>query len=632
MSFFTNLLASEGADPRAMFGIRSRHAKLSQGVVFTQIDPQDMRAIFNFYATDTDVSHINNLKNSLSLAGGIELFYGEDQIDTQKFPVVDHICLLLKTARKWHDMFGFFAVCNPTFALDMEDSGVGETPEARASEEAREVIAEIGSRSLKARVNAILGGAGSRAKPAVERSRSLAETIRDLGRLRAVSLDEGLFYLQHDTMMNTMRVVFVRGAVQSSATPDIASSIDHSVYVHVWDGRMPSPAGVANTQMREVMRRRVGMDEAFHNKARADYWASHPIVFVEQEPAKHETSVGTATDADILDGTFAGHEAHAMEQRLAADIMNRIVLKAQADVQNGKVQTQLQAAISARAMGATQRNASGQAVALSVNERTEMMVLPPQTRVSSVRVEHRTLQDENFMRFLFRSTLSQALNFPLTAMDAGATFTPSTALYANSGSSVAANEQITERTKISIIADREVLASFFNNLWDIMYREIDTRTLQGVLANIATKTQRETDASLVEMQEIEERIESVTEVAEQLILKEKISSKARVIEDLMLRLKEIETRVREIVSLPYRFTIRFSSFSHLSPPQLQLMLEAGAISRLEYANTLRIIGNLPPLTEAEFEKNTAEKLAALEAENAATTVDRNPKKAKTGKE
>lgn len=630
MSFFTNLLASEGADPRTMFGLRNTQTQLSKNVVFKQLNAQDMRAIYEFYNSDTDVSHILHLKDSLSLIGGINFYYGDEQIDASQYSITNEIIALLKIARKWHDMFGFFAVCNPVHILDRAEEMAEEerlrntggiTGEEVALEEVREIVSEIGSRAVKARINSMFGAGKSRSKQALEKSRTLEETIRDLGRLRAVSLEDGLFYLQHDTLTGVKKVVFVRGAIETTATPDIAANIDPSVYVHVWDERMPSSAGIVNTQMREVIRQRIAMDDAFHNKARADFWASHPLVFLEQEtPQFNSNARTTTTDADLFEGSFEGHQAREQEQRLETEITNRFVLGAQADVQNGRVLSQLQSAINSRVTGATQRNTLGQAIPLSLDRRMEVQLLPPQVRVSSMRVEHSTVLDADFMRFQFRSTLAKAMNFPLSAMDAGINFTPSTSKYQNGHSSFANNEQIKELTKNEINSDRSMLASFFNNLWDLMYRDIDTRTLKGVLAKIATDTQKEADSNAQEIEEIEETISQITEISEQLLLKEKISAKSKIIDDLLLRLRDAQTRVRSVMSLQYRFTIEFFAFSHLSTNELNQLRQAGSLSRFEYANTMRLIANLPPITEAELKKNMQEMIEEETEKRSAETT------------
>jgi hypothetical protein len=627
MTFFSNLLASEGADPRAMFGLRNTQTQLSKNVVFKQINQQDMRAIYEFYNSDTDVSHILHLKDSLSLIGGINFYYGDQKIDTEEYSITNEIIALLKVARKWHDMFGFFAVCNPVHILDRAEdmaeeerlrNANGITPEELALDEVRDIVSEIGSRAVKARINAMFGGGDKRSKKAVEKSRTLEETIRDLGRLRPVSLDDGLFYLQHDTLTGAKKVVFVRGAIETTATPDIAANIDQSVYVHVWDERMPSSAGIVNTQMREVIRHRIAMDDAFHNKARADFWASHPFVFLEQETPQFNTNArSSTTDADLFEGSFEGHHAREQELRIETEITNRFMLGAQADVQNGRVMSQLQAAINSRITGSTQRNALGQAIPLSLDRRMEVQLLPPQVRVSSMRVEHSTVLDSDFMRFQFRSTLAKAMNFPLSAMDAGINFTPSTSRYQNSQSSFANNEQIKELTKNEINADRAMLANFFNNLWDLMYRDIDTRTLTGVLAKIATDTQKETDINAQEIEEIEENISQITEISEQLLLKEKIGVKAKIIDDLLLRLRDAQTRIRAVLSMQYRFTIEFFAFSHLTTNDLNQLRQAGSISHYEFANTMRLIANLPPLTEAELKNNMKEMLEKETAKRAA---------------
>lgn len=463
------------------------------------------------------------------------------------------------------------------------------------------------------------------------KSRTLERTLLDLANMRAVSIEDGQFYVETDHATMIRNVVFERNERHAGAptqqghtttattAANAAIRIDPTVHVFVWDNRMPEANGVLNTQLIEVIRLRRAMDAAEANLAQVDYDLSHPLLIVEQEMPAHLTNIDTMTDSQVYGGHANSSAKPSEAQLLAQEMLANAVVSAQADMQNGRAQTQLQQHIARHGLRLTQRDANGNAMpAVAGTTPLNYFMLPPLTRVGAQGKEPKTIVDVGYARNRYRAALDDMLGVPQSLRDAGSSFSSRQGKSANSaggstqaGTTDASNVKSDQRLYLMVIQDRSALAQFFNKLYDADYRDIDNRTLAEVLARARTRTRITMESRLEKIINVEQELKDVTDIAAQEALRNDATGHGAIITALNARLREIDRVVRAVLQMPYRLQVHFNSLAHVPPAELRAMVEEHMISALDYANAIRAARGMSLMTQAEYDAN---KQAALSAE------------------
>ena len=461
------------------------------------------------------------------------------------------------------------------------------------------------------------------------KSRTLERTLLDLANMRAVSIEDGQFYVETDHATMIRNVVFERNERHAgaptqqghttTAAANAAIRIDPTVHVFVWDNRMPEANGVLNTQLVEVIRLRRAMDAAEANLAQVDYDLSHPLLIIEQEVPAHLTNIDTMTDSQVYGGHANSAAKPSEAQLMAQEMMANAVVAAQADMQNGRAQNQMQQYIAKHGMRLTQRDASGNAMsAASGTTPLNYFLMPPLLRIGAQGKEPKTIVDVGYARNRYRAALDDMLGVPQSLRDAGSSFSSRQGKSANSaGGSTqasatdASNAKSDQRLYLMVIQDRSALAQFFNKLYDADYRDIDNRTLAEVLARARTRTRITMESRLEKIINVEQELKDVTDIAAQEALRNDAAGHGAIITALNARLREIDRVVRAVLQMPYRLQVHFNSLAHVPPAELRAMVEQHMISALDYANAIRAARGMSSMTQAEYDAN---KQAALSAE------------------
>jgi predicted TIM-barrel enzyme len=630
---------------------------------YVPIDMQHMMEIYDFYMRqEPEIKNANDLKTAYSQAGGARLTFAGKELDPVKFPIVDALMNLAARAREYRDMFGFVAVYNPGVQLDHalqsskeEDDGVeqrGVTGNIdKLTQETWDLLNRIAPERARDLYNKVtetvpVDTTGSLARvitlprtstlhapsavldladePAVARAetqdrpqrakakaRTLERTLLDLGELRIVSLHDGFFYVEHDEATMINRVVFSRKKLSTNSPSSDQIEIDPSVYVFVWPGRMPERDGRIKTDFDEVWRLRRQMDEAQALLTQVNYELANPTLLVEREVPKHLTDTDSMTDQQIYGGGALGSNP-TQEQLMMAKATQSLVLRAAANESNARQQTHLEKLIAKFGRHGSQRNGMGEAVQSAGTRRIDFCDLPQFMRVGNQGVQPSTIIDVGYLRNLYRAALSDALGMTVSMRDGGTSFSSRQTKTAASGGVVASASEAGKamadsRLHMMVIQDREAMRLFVNSLYDAAYRETDTQTFIELLAQETTRTRREIQAKLDTLLNIETELNTATQIAQNDSLVQKAMTQTQIITALNVRLREIESRVRSLITLSFRFEIHFSGLSHLSSAELNEMVNVGALDHLEYANALRVKSGLGKLTDAELLKNAAKR-------------------------
>ena len=453
--------------------------------------------------------------------------------------------------------------------------------------------------------------------------RTLDETLIDLRNLSIPSPEEGRFYLEYDRVNLTKRVVFARtnstseitnnltndGLTQINSIGDTISNgqtllIDPHVFVFVWENRMPFNDGSLNSKMYEVIKRRKALDIAEKNAADVDLTNSHPVQLLEHVPVLNKLDVERMTDTQLYGGGATQTTAETREE-MRRDAMLNLQLQAAAAIQNNKRVNELWQLIGSGKVGKTATDANGNPTYAEF-KKLGYLPLPSGFKIANA-MRPEITSDIEMLVYRYRRALSNALGVPMVLLDGGSSFSGRSSKNSSgstsAGASTASQAIGDSRLRNTILADRSiVLRPFVDNLWDIMYREIDNETLQTLLDKTARSAREESEFHLAEMRLIKKRLETITDLAEQTRVRADITTRWNEIQSAVARLRELSSRVRHIVAMQHRFRVEFKSLSFVPPPELQAAQMAGAISQLDYANALRANFGMSPLTQAEFDK------------------------------
>lgn len=443
---------------------------------------------------------------------------------------------------------------------------------------------------------------------------TLQEMLLSLRDLRVVNLEDGRFYLEIDRSSGATRVVFVRnsgGAVDRTGDSDNASDIvngqslqvDPDVFVYVWKNRMPFRSGRLNSRMYEVLQRRAALDQADRNAADVDLTRAHPIQALEHVPLTNRLDIDQISDRRLYGGGETPGTATAIDAIRQAAILD-YRLRVSAALRNKHRDDEEARLIAEGRIGKTVIDANGNHVYPRLR-RLNTEEMPPGFKVTTTVLPEVTL-DTQFLLYRFRLALANTLGVPLPLLDGGTSFsgrsTRSTSGSVSNGASEATASIGTDRLRKTILADREILREFIDELWDIMYRAIDNETLQRVLNAAASNTRKVGETQLAEMRLIRKRLTTVEDLAQIAAMRSDLQSRRNEIEAAVARLRDLSSRVRAVVSMRYRFRVEFKSLAFVPGEELAAAVASGAITPLDHANAIRANFGMGPITQAEFDE------------------------------
>lgn len=453
---------------------------------------------------------------------------------------------------------------------------------------------------------------------------TLEETIISLRSLRIVNLEEGRFYLETDLSNGSSRVVFCRSRVGSGGSSAINQMgndsvdqvvtgqsllIDPDVFVYVWNNRVPFRDGTLNSRMYEVLTRRAELDQADRNAADVDLSLAHPVQLLEHVPLTNRLDMDQISDRSLYGGGQSSGTATAIDAIKESAVLD-YQLKIKAAFQNKHRDDDEARLIAEGRIGKTLIDAKGNPVYPRFRRLTTEE-LPPGFKTANT-VQPQITLDSQFLLYRFRLSLANTLGVPLPLLDGGTSFsgrsTRSTAGSVSNGASQATATIGTDRLRKTILADREILREFIDELWDIMYRTIDNETLKKVLNSATSKTRKIGETHLAEMRLIRKRLAVVEDLAQLNDLRTNMQGRRSEIEAAVARLGELSSRVRSIVSMRYRFHVEFKSLAFVPPEELEVAVVSGAITPLDKANAIRANFGMGPITQAEFDKTKENEL------------------------
>lgn len=475
---------------------------------------------------------------------------------------------------------------------------------------ARLVLSENGKESKKRAQSETTSNTAKRTRKQV---RTLEETLVHLRELRIVSLEQGQFFLEVDRLSGARRIVFERStgdAMRAAATnletrTGLGSvKIDPSVYVHVWSNMMPEEDCRFKTGIYEVIRLRRRVDEVDANVAAANHARTRRLVLIETEIPKHLSDQDNMTDAEI----FGASESTVNPSKQAdreQEIRNEIFALAQNQYLNGKAQSNLMREIGSGRLGQNVRKPDGSQAYIQA-QTTDLLVLPQMLKVSNANTMPDVIDNTDHQIFIYRQALASKLGIPMNIMDGGGTYSGRVGHSGKGKTGVSTTAAVSadsdKRLRAMVLSDREILAQVVNNVWDMMYRSIDNKMLSMVLSRSVTDTRRKVEQENATVKQLMQQAQSVTDLALREVTSKDIENRISSIVALNARLRQIDTKIRDTLALPYRFTIIFTNLSYMSMQELDYMKANHALSALEHANAVRVANNMNELSQAEFDK------------------------------
>lgn len=459
------------------------------------------------------------------------------------------------------------------------------------------------------------------------RSRTADELFSSLRDIRIVKWQDGRLFLQIDKLTGKRSVVFCRcddtcdesgdeyrQSVEQKKLPR-SMRIDPSVKVFVWPNRLPDDNGNINTRTLELIFLRQQLMAADERLQMADEASVRPTVFLGYNEKVTPETYRDMTEQEMFSG--AGDRSAQRRNAERQQTIREYELGVIASIQNGRARSELNMAI---ARGRKKLSVEGGDGSKQYTEKGPERVfeLPRGYTVSQV-VSGTTLDDVQQRRAVYENRVASTMGIPLSLLEGGGGAGNRTGGGASSGNvTSSAAALVGDLFRSTILKDREDLALFFHEIYDVLYRSIDNRAFARMLASARTNARRNVASREATIANLRRRFDLVTEAAEQVRIEKAINDSEAYVTSLIAHYADIENEVRAITSLEYRLSIEFDKFLFVTFDELEQARATHAISGFEYANIVRTKMAMEPLTEAEYKQNQAEQLEKMRSEMLAT--------------
>ena len=456
------------------------------------------------------------------------------------------------------------------------------------------------------------------------RARSYDELFMGLGNIQPVSYEDGRFYLEINRLTGKRRVVFCKTSkeheeaeksgqlIEDTASRKLPRTlrIDESVKVFVWPNRMPEDDGHINTRVLELIYLRSQMTASDRRLAEADETNSRPTVLL-----SYDEKISPETYRDMTEQEMFSGNSDRSAQRRNLDRQQAVrdfQLQVTHQVLNNKRRGELAAAIIGGLETPTVEGANGtRHYAQKGGER--IVPLPRGFSVAEV-VRGSTIDDIQSRRAYYQERVAIMTGVPLGMLQGGAGGTTKTDV--TSSAAALSSDQF----RAVVLKDREDLAMFLEDTYDVMYRSIDTLTFMRITKSSLTAQRSVRQRGEAMLEQLRKQYILISDAAERIQLERAIEENEAYLTALIAHYSEIVERARRVAAMPYRLRIKFEKLLFVSFQELQLAKQTNAISGFEYANIVRTKMSLEPFTEQEYQKIQDDSIKQLEDESIAKSA------------
>ena len=472
-----------------------------------------------------------------------------------------------------------------------------------------------------------------RSKRRVAVSRSFDEVFSSMRDVQVVNWKDGRLFLRIDQLTSTRSVVFCRStedldeaeaeyrqAIEQNKLPR-ALREDPNVKVFVWPNRMPDDKGRIKSGMMELIYLRNKWSNADRRLEMADESNAQPTVYLSYDEKITPESTKDATEQQLFSAPSSiGAGAHRLDAR---NVVQNYRLMVAANVANGKAASELDRAIAEGVLKpSTEGPGTKKLPPKAPNQ--NLFPLPRGYSVSQV-VTGSTIDDVERRKLEYQTRVASTMGIPLSLLEGGGSGGKAGGSSTNVTSSAAAI--VGDLFRATILKDREDLELFFSEIYDVLYRKLDTRAFGRLLAQVRIEKRSKQELAAKKQANLLQQYRLITDAAEEVRQTRAIADSEAYLTSLIAHYSRLEQQIRDINSLEYRVTIHFEKFLFITSEELLEAKATGAISGLEYANVLRTKMAMPPLTEQEYEQNKA---AMLEESHKEMMAIQPPQKLATG--
>ena len=463
---------------------------------------------------------------------------------------------------------------------------------------------------------------------------SIEDLLSSFDSVRILDPFEGTFFLEVDPILQNKRIVFVPNTTKVDAgaarmLTSTANSMagvlrqvdyDKSVNVYVWDGRMPDSRGQVQTPFTEPIRLRAAMRESEENTLDADYAMAHPTMFI--ETGRQQGRLGMAEDMTEtalyarttarqgIGGVSAANSMTPKEQQVyKRNMRESIMLEAKRDAFNHSViHGQASSVLGGRAHysvpGDDGRSKAAQR--RRTFDQTGLFELPPGMAVGKD-VKAGVIASAIEWRTLYKTELASVLGVPRDFVEGSTTVSKAVSGKSRSGAAGGDSSLTSDLIRTTVVQDREDLARFFEEMWDTLHRPSDNVVLSNRLAGAisAKATVR------ARLRAARDQYDAIVEESS-LSAQQEISHLDAVTRDLsseQARFDKLRKDIENVLQLQFRMRIRFHKTVALDVSEIEVLGGAGALSRIEEVNMMRVRMGLPEITRAELAAIDDERLS-----------------------
>ena len=456
----------------------------------------------------------------------------------------------------------------------------------------------------------------------------LFSRIRDI---KMVDFRDGELYHRYNAATNKRDLVFCRrtrardlteserlaeedGATREKRLPSNVM-IDDTVKFFIW--RMPSDEGVLDTPMIEAIRKLWAFQDADRRLTAADDSNVRPTVYLTYEDSVRLGDMRELTEQDMLN--FARTPTAQQRNADSKEVIGRFVAETALDVLNKKNHSQLAKAIVQGTALPTSESADRRPTYPGLGANTGERVVPlPRGFKPAMTVSGKSIDDPSIKEARYKEHIAGMVGIPLIQLLGGMGSSKSGSTSSTAGGSAAITGGSAELSggmfRPTIMKDRTDLAEFVSTMLETLYHNMSNAELARLLALTGPLKEIVTRKHTALMTTLQERFEMVTDAAEVLVKTQMQQNSAKMMTALITQFQEIADAAKEVSALDNRFSMQFKKQAFVEYGEIEQLRTDGAISDFQAANMKLSKMCLPPITEAEFERNRKQQLKRKQEE------------------
>lgn len=381
-----------------------------------------------------------------------------------------------------------------------------------------------------------------------------------------------------------------------------SATIDETVTIFVWPGRMPSDEGEINTQMHDAIRKLWKLEAADQRLVIADESATRPTVFLSYDEKLNVGDMRELSEQELLG---LATQPTAKESRLdARQVISAYRATVAMDMLNGKRVDELSRRIASGQELPTGETRTRQAAYRDPESSSEKVVPLPRGFTTGAVVSGKSIDNVESRRTEYKEHIAGMVGIPLIHLNGGMGSSKKASAGGGSAAVTGGSAELSSGLlRTTIMKDRADLSEFFQSVMEVFFREMSNTELALVLSTARReKTMIEVKHEAL-LATLRAQYELITEAAQKISVTRFQSDAMSLKVALVAHFQAISDAARRVSSMSNRFSIKFKRQTFIEYYEIEMLKAEGALLPFEAANIMRAKMSLEPLTKEQFEEN-----------------------------